>query len=138
MTTFARTLAAPALAVGIALGGVAATAAVTSPVANAAPSYCAKPSSELTAAQRAICGQTTTAPTTSTTAPSTTAPSPALTPDNGADHVLAIRSASRWTVAGVLSALVLFGSHIVLGFRRDAELNARTAEKKEEDHDEHA
>lgn len=127
MSAFARTLAASALTVGVALGSTVGTAVVTSPGANAAPSYCSKPSSELTAAQRAICGQTT------TTRPSTNGLDDAFDPMGKLPsyqtelvkrEVESVRSQARWGLAIQIIAFGVLGPLIYTRFRRDNGLPA--------------
>lgn len=116
MTTFARTFAAPALALGIALGGATAAGVALSTPANAAPSYCSKPATELTAAQRSVCN--------ASNAPTSTPSSTATTPSNSYEvrQVVSARNESRAILGITLGFYVALGLTVYSRFRRDAGL----------------
>lgn len=104
-------------ATALAAGTIALSGAVFAPVATAAPSYCSKPATALTAAQRAVCN--------AAKAPASTSPRTSTTPGvDSTSHpqirqLESARNEAR-TILGVVAAFYLVVGIAVYGkFRKD-------------------
>lgn len=115
MSTFNRMFAT-----ALAAGTIALSGAVFTPVATAAPSYCSKPATQLTAAQRAVCDA---AKSPASTSPRTSGTSTVPGVDSTSHLQLRQLESARNEARTILGIVVVFyaavGIAVYSKFRRD-------------------